>query len=206
MARGDKGTKRRDNIVDEATRLFGERGYEGASMADLAERVGLRKASLFHHFPSKEQLYAAVLERPARELGAAVDRALSGQAPFEERLDALSDALVDVLGSQPFAARLLVREAMEWTSASAGTVVTAIDAILRSAEAFLGEGQERGIVAEGDVRQIVVSVLGVLFMPFAIGGALHRLVGSDPFSAPLVASRKSAVKRHVRGIVLKRPD
>jgi AcrR family transcriptional regulator len=41
---------RKEEIVAEATRLFAERGYEGTSMGDLAERVGLRKASLFHHF------------------------------------------------------------------------------------------------------------------------------------------------------------
>ena len=53
---------RKEEIVAEATRLFAERGYEGASMGDLAERVGLRKASLFHHFPSKDVLYATVLD------------------------------------------------------------------------------------------------------------------------------------------------
>jgi len=203
MARGDKGTKRRDDIVGEATRLFGERGYEGASMADLAERVGLRKASLFHHFPSKEQLYAAVLERPVRDLAQVVDRALASEASFEGRLDALNDALVDTLGGQPFAARLLAREAMEWTSASAGTVVTAIDGVLRSMEKFFHEGQERGVVTGGDVRQIIVSVLGVHFMPFTMAGVVHRLVGSDPFSTPLIAARKAAVRAHVRGMVLK---
>ena len=57
---------RKEEIVAEATRLFAERGYEGASMGDLAERVGLRKASLFHHFASKDVLYATVLGQPGR--------------------------------------------------------------------------------------------------------------------------------------------
>lgn len=203
MARGDKGTKRRDTIVDEATRLFGERGYDGASMADLAERVGLRKASLFHHFPSKEQLYAAVLEKPVRELNAAVENVLTSDASFEGRLDALNDALVDLLSAQPFAARLIVRETMEWTSASAGVVVVAIDGVLRSAERFLREGQDNGVVVDGDVRQLLVSIIGVHFMPFTMAGVVHRLLGSDPFSTPHIASRKQAVRDHVRGLVLK---
>ena len=42
--------RRKEVILEAATRLFAERGYEGASMADLAELVGLRKASLFHHY------------------------------------------------------------------------------------------------------------------------------------------------------------
>src|SRR5258706_4568198 len=110
------GTKRlrRDEILDEATRLFAERGYEGTSMADLAERVGLRKASLSHHFASNEVLYAAVLERLVAAVGAAIGKAALTPGSFLERMDGLTDAITVVLGEQPFAARLLIREVMDW--------------------------------------------------------------------------------------------
>jgi AcrR family transcriptional regulator len=50
-----------EQIVVEARELFRERGYAGASMQDLAERVGLKKASLYTRFASKEALVAPVL-------------------------------------------------------------------------------------------------------------------------------------------------
>src|SRR6476659_3966469 len=112
--RPGKTRLRRDEILDEATRLFAERGYEGTSMADLAERVGLRKASLFHHFASKEVLYAAVLERLVQAVGEAMMKAAVQSGSFTERLDNLSDGITVVLGEQPFAARLLIREVMDW--------------------------------------------------------------------------------------------
>ena len=62
-------TARKEEIIVVATQLFAERGYEGTSMGDLAERVGLRKASLFHHYASKDELYCAVLERLVGSLG-----------------------------------------------------------------------------------------------------------------------------------------
>ena len=105
---------RKDEIIAEATRLFAERGYEGASMGDLAERVGLRKASLFHHFASKDVLYATVLGQLVDGVQRAVLTAATSEGSFEERLDALSDALTTTLGAQPYAARLLVREVMDW--------------------------------------------------------------------------------------------
>jgi AcrR family transcriptional regulator len=192
MARGDKGTKRRDSIVDEATRLFAERGYEGASMADLAERVGLRKASLFHHFPSKEQLYAAVLERPVRDVRDAMENAAKAtDGSFDQRLDALSDALVGVLGAQPFAARLLVREAIESSSA------TAIDGVFTAAEQFL---EEKSAVEGSELRQIVMSIVGVCFMPFTVSAVVQRYVGGDPFSGANLDARKRAVRGHVRNL------
>src|SRR5258705_5019153 len=53
----------RDKILDCAEQLFARRGFAGIGLAEVAEQVGLSKSSLFHHFPSKAQLYAAVMAR-----------------------------------------------------------------------------------------------------------------------------------------------
>jgi len=50
---------RRQDILDHAVSLFLDQGYAGTSMADLARAVGIQKASLYHHFPSKEVLFTA---------------------------------------------------------------------------------------------------------------------------------------------------
>jgi len=51
----------RQRIVDTARRLFIEEGYLGVSMQQIADISGLRKASLYHHFRSKESLFADVM-------------------------------------------------------------------------------------------------------------------------------------------------
>lgn len=50
---------RRGEILAKATAAFVSQGYSGTSMADLARAVGIQKASLYHHFPSKEALFVA---------------------------------------------------------------------------------------------------------------------------------------------------
>lgn len=50
---------RRNDILERATETFLTHGYAGTSMADLARAVGMRKASLYHHFPSKQALFIA---------------------------------------------------------------------------------------------------------------------------------------------------
>lgn len=52
----------RDRLLDDAERLVRSRGYAGFSYADLAERVGIRKASIHHHFPTKDALGEALVE------------------------------------------------------------------------------------------------------------------------------------------------
>jgi AcrR family transcriptional regulator len=56
---GEQPAERRSEIVAKATEAFVARGYAGASMGDLARAVGIQKASLYHHFPSKEALFVA---------------------------------------------------------------------------------------------------------------------------------------------------
>jgi AcrR family transcriptional regulator len=53
------GFSRRRTIIAEATRLFLEKGYSATSMSQLAKACGVQKASLYHHFPSKEALFVA---------------------------------------------------------------------------------------------------------------------------------------------------
>ncbi|MDZ7961331.1 MAG: TetR/AcrR family transcriptional regulator [Aulosira sp. DedQUE10] len=53
----------RERILDEAEQLFHARGYNTVTMKDIANAVGIRQASLYYHFPSKEQLFVAVTER-----------------------------------------------------------------------------------------------------------------------------------------------
>jgi AcrR family transcriptional regulator len=58
-----KGRIRREDILSVAAVVYGEVGYHGASMREIAKRVGMSHAGLLYYFPTKEALLAAVLER-----------------------------------------------------------------------------------------------------------------------------------------------
>ncbi|MEU9758930.1 helix-turn-helix domain-containing protein [Streptomyces sp. NPDC047985] len=61
MARA-RSAERRAEIIRAAFEVIAERGYRGASLSAVAERVGLSQQGLLHHFPTKEALLIAVLE------------------------------------------------------------------------------------------------------------------------------------------------
>jgi len=191
--------------LDEATRLFAERGYEGTSMADLAERVGLRKASLFHHFASKEQLRRAVLERLIQRVSSAVTNEMDASASksFAERLDALTDAVIGMLGEQPYAARLLIREVMEWGPTGGGALRDALVEALSVGVKFIAAGQQSGTLAPGDPKQVMASVMGVQLLPFAMGALMEQFIGHAPWTAEFVAQRRAAVRAQLRAMLIK---
>ncbi|GAA2749982.1 TetR/AcrR family transcriptional regulator [Amnibacterium kyonggiense] len=57
-----KGRAKRAEIIERATALFGEVGYRGASLREIASRCGISHPGLLHHFATKEALLIAVLE------------------------------------------------------------------------------------------------------------------------------------------------
>lgn len=84
------------SILRTARELIQTRSYLGLSFQELADRVGIRKASLYHHFPSKEALGIAVVDRGARQFDEWV--AGLGGSP-QQQLRAYITMFRDVLGA-----------------------------------------------------------------------------------------------------------
>ena len=63
VAATTEGRGMRDRIYDAAIALFAEKGFHGASVRDLAQAVGVEAASLYYHFPSKQDVLLAMFER-----------------------------------------------------------------------------------------------------------------------------------------------
>ncbi|MDX3075722.1 TetR/AcrR family transcriptional regulator [Streptomyces sp. NPDC088354] len=82
LGRATRGADRRAGIVQAALEVIAERGYRGAALAAVAERVGLTQQGLLHYFPTKEALLIAVLD--ARDQWDMASAALHGTAwPLE---------------------------------------------------------------------------------------------------------------------------
>jgi TetR/AcrR family transcriptional regulator len=194
--------RRKDEILDVATELFAERGYEGVSMNDVAERVGMRKASLFYHYPSKDALYEASLDRLIASLQEPLEAIYSSGGSFTERLDALTSTLVVALGERPYAARILVREAMDWGPVMRGKLHARILLVLEAGAAWLRAGQEDGVFVDGDPKHIVLSALGFHLMPFILGQLVERYTGTSPFDPAFVEKRRTELVRQTRNLHL----
>lgn len=207
-ARGTRSLRKRkklrkEEIVAEATRLFAERGYEGTSMGDLAERVGLRKASLFHHFESKDVLYATVLSQLLEGVQAAIVGAANAEGSIADRLDAMTDAITGMLGAHPHAARLLIREAMDWGPVMRDQLATTIGSVLAASVEFARTGQREGVFnADLDAEHLVISLVGLYFIPFVIDRTVAGFVGKSPFEGAFIDERRRAVRDQIRTLVL----
>src|ERR1041384_2531006 len=100
---------RREELTRIAARLFAERGYQGTSLADLAEELGVQKPSLYHHIASKEDLLWEVAWEGAQAFHAALD-SVPPAAPATERIRLALRAHLGVVAGQLDVATVFVRE------------------------------------------------------------------------------------------------
>ncbi|MGH8990569.1 MAG: TetR/AcrR family transcriptional regulator [Acidimicrobiia bacterium] len=81
-----KRIRRVNEIMRVAAEVLGERGYQGTSLEEVADRLDLAKASLYHYFDSKEALVSACLATAAEELIGRLAAIASGKAGATDRL------------------------------------------------------------------------------------------------------------------------
>jgi TetR/AcrR family transcriptional regulator len=108
-----KAERTRAAILEAAEALFAARGFETTRLEDVAERVGIRRASIVYYFRDKRELYEAVLREVFGGLLAAVQRTLEGSGTLPQRIEAAVSAWVDYVARRPSLPRLLLREVLD---------------------------------------------------------------------------------------------
>jgi len=153
-----------ESILDRAAALFARRGFAKTSVQDVADAVGLSKAGLLHHFPSKDALWAAVLA----QAGGLGDRVLDQVRPLplgHERDRRALDVLVDVALEHPGLVALLLAPV---TSGATDETVPETEAAGAAAlEAF-------GVDLETTAPERTVRVVGALTALAVLTIAAHH--------------------------------
>ncbi len=189
----------REKILDAAEDLFAKRGFSGVGMSEIADAVGLGKSSLFHHFRTKVQLYAAVMERILGEIETEVVRALAAGGTPVERLDRWLDTLVDFLGARPSHSRLLLRSLFEddeltGSSAEEQAVNQTLARIIDAIGSLLREGMARGVLRAASIPHTLQSLIGLIIYHFASGDFGAELLRRPVFSPAEVRRRKDEIR------------
>lgn len=159
----------REAILEAAQQLFAERGFAETRLEDIAQAVGIKRASLLYHFESKGGIYAAVFDALCAELNRRHGMALAAAAGPVERLDHGLLEWVRFIYDRPAFLRLLMRELTGPHNLSTAALARTLGGLVGEAAAAIREGQERGHFDDVDVVDVFMAVTGA--------SALHVLVG-----------------------------
>ena len=108
--RTSRAERTRASILDAAETRFAERGFSATRLEDVAEAVGIRRASIVYHFRDKRELYETVLAGVLEGFRERLQAALAPPGPLLARIEAGVGAWLDYVGARPSLARLLLRE------------------------------------------------------------------------------------------------
>jgi AcrR family transcriptional regulator len=100
----------RDDILDAAALVFRQKGYNGASMADIANVVNLQKASLYHHVSSKQEILLALLDRALEMLTNRITPIVQMAIPADEKLRLMIRVYLQSLAESPDLSSVLLFE------------------------------------------------------------------------------------------------
>ena len=106
-------------ILEVAQELLVEKGYRGASMDEIAARVGIAKGTLYQHFAHKEDLVLVLLEQHVERFAQTVDEAAAAPAPARARLEQVLRYVYDDRDGAYGMMQLLTRDGEIWKSLAA---------------------------------------------------------------------------------------
>jgi len=201
----------REKILEVAEGLFAYGGYAGVGMRQLAARVGLGKSSLFHHFPTKLELYAAVLDRVLERIEQGLGRDARSGGTADVRLEAWIAGVVQTLAEDPRAGRLMLRALVDEEPFPAVRLTpdpksdrplmsfeVRLGGIVDRFRAFLEEGIAAGTFRAVSIGDAISSVVGAVVFHFASGDLGEALIGESIFSAEAVDRRRRELSEFIR--------
>jgi AcrR family transcriptional regulator len=158
--RPERAQKRRREIVESAARLFDERGYFGTSLDDVAQAVGLRKATLYHYFRGKDEILSSIhdefltwtMEREEARAG-------YGLSPEQHVLESIADIL-EIIRARPGHIRVFVEHFRELEPAARAEVERKRARYTQMIEQLIRNGMDQGVFRRMDSRLAVLALFG----------------------------------------------
>lgn len=186
----------RERILDAAEALFAQRGLSGVGVREIAQASGLTPASLYNHFPGKQALYEAVLERGLRPL----QELLESLAPRDlgpETVDELVAAIMQHLARRPHLPRLVFHEASSGGAHLSQLARRWMRPLVAQAEREL-KRDPHASVREEDLPALISAWIHLVFGHFAMAPLLSEVFDRDLLAAEALERQTRLLSQLIR--------
>ncbi|MCW5829205.1 MAG: TetR family transcriptional regulator [Deltaproteobacteria bacterium] len=172
---GTRAEKTHAAILEAAEDIFALKGFAATRLEDIAEKVGIKRASLVYYYPDKQALYAEVLKEVFGDLYEKVSAAFGEEGPLAARIEAISLAWVDYLAARPSLPRLLLREIADASPRPS-------DAILKSVMPFFQMIQKGYMEGVRQVKRPADPAAALAFCSVVSGATIFQLAAIPALS------------------------
>ena len=197
MATAETFPSTREAIVAAATRAFAEHGYDGTSLNDIADAVGIRRPSLLHHFAVEGGAVPGGLRPGASPTGRRAGRGGGGRprARAGRRSTTCSTPASTSSWPTPTSCASSAGRRSRAATTSASTSASALRPHFQRAVAFFEREMDAGRFRRQDPEQLLLTGYGALLSYFSDVPFLGALIGEDPLSQKALERRPGARAR-----------
>jgi len=151
-----------DRILKEATWLFAQRGYSASSMRELANAVGIRKATLYHHVSSKEELLFQIMYRLAKQMHESIKPLLhNSEITSADKIRQALKIHFDSIATNRLEVTIAVLERRTLSGEYRQKVREAVTQYETDFQNLIAEGIKRGEVVDMDMAVATQAILGM---------------------------------------------
>jgi AcrR family transcriptional regulator len=170
--------KAREKILRAADRVFGEMGFDAATVRQIAEISKTNKALIHYHFNSKEGLFKSVLDHYFEELSDVLHKTLIADRPLPDRMNRLFEQYIEFLEKNKNFIHIIHREINggKQMARVIAHMVPLFQLVLRGIREAYPATRSGDLSAE----HLLISGYGMIITYFTCGGIVEQLVGSDP--------------------------
>lgn len=201
--RRQKETRPAD-IVRAALDVFSEKGFAGARMEEIAARAGVSKGAPYLYFPTKEDLFAAVVREVVQpNLDPIIQLAQSYDGPLDQIFRMMTQQVASLAETTSLGrvVKLVISESQTFPEMARIWHDTVITRALGALATLIERGQQRGEIRPGDPRSHAISIISPLLL-----GVIFREtfvpIGAKPFDLP--ALMKQHLDTVLPGLLLKK--
>jgi AcrR family transcriptional regulator len=195
------GTSTKENILVVARRRFADTGYAGTSLNEIADEVGIRRPSLLHHYPSKEELYRAVLVDAFAGWVTLVEEANLGPREGWPQVERMLRAAFRFFEESPEFVRLVRWEALVGGPVLQNELHILLKPLFDRGAAFLEREMDAGRLRRYDARQLLLTGYGAVLSYLSDASLMSELLDTDPRSPQALAARREHVIDVLRNAV-----
>jgi TetR/AcrR family transcriptional regulator len=153
-----------ETILDAASALFAEKGYEGARVEELARAAGVNKATLYYQIGDKEALYHAVITRVLARTADEVCARVAATTGCEEQIRRYIQIFARNTGNMRYAAPIMLREVASGGRNLPESAIRQMGRLLGALSGALAEGERLGLFRPVNGFMVHMMIIGSLML------------------------------------------
>lgn len=173
--RQEQAASTRKKLLESATKIFAEKGYEGASVRAINSNVNLANGLLYHYFPGgKKELFKAVIEENRNKIFLAIEQLKNEiyiELPLEEMLEKIYTGFVDLIDAHLDILRMFFREKEVLECISNEQIMQ----VIGTRDPWIGDMLKQKYLT-GEIREMDFEMAGMQIASILINHAMIKMV------------------------------